>query len=263
MTVLHDRLPVKPWMELRTARLPGIQPVAPGDWLRVDEAYAGQMAERARLIAARLDAVHALLPQAEAAAAELLEVVLTELPALGFVPEGAGWRCPDGRLVSIDRAVPLVTLGQLVQEDFCILQPGPDGTHVLTGAILCFPASWTLAEKLGRGMPGVHAPVAVYDATLAARVQRLLDAVRPEQPLWRANALDYVDPALFQPRSEADKRPPDTEARGYIRSERQCLARLPKTGAVVFSIHTYVVRRETLTPEEEAAFVARDTAEAP
>jgi hypothetical protein len=98
--------------------------------------------------------------------------------------------------------------------------------------------------------------VPVYDAGLAARVQRLLDAVRPGQPLWRANALDYVDPALFQPRSEADKRPPDRGARGYIRSERQCLVRLPRTQAVVFSIHTYVVRRETLTPEEEAAFAA-------
>jgi hypothetical protein len=28
------------------ARLPGLQPVAEGDWLRVDDAYAGQMAYR-------------------------------------------------------------------------------------------------------------------------------------------------------------------------------------------------------------------------
>lgn len=33
--------------------------------------------------------------------------------------------------------------------------------------------------------------------------------------------------------------------------------RLPRTQAVIFSIHTYVVARETLTVEEEAAFSAR------
>jgi hypothetical protein len=33
---------------------------------------------------------------------------------------------------------------------------------------------------------------------------------------------------------------------GYLRSERQCLVRLPRTGAVIFTIHTCVVARESL-----------------
>ena len=38
--------------------------------------------------------------------------------------------------------------------------------------------------------------------------------------------------------------------------QRQCLLRLPQTRAVVFTIHTYVVLAETLTPEELAALMA-------
>ena len=93
-------------------------------------------------------------------------------------------------------------------------------------------------------MIGIHEPVREYDATLARRVQRLLDGVRAGRPLWRFNVLTYADPALFQPRSaQAPRRSQDGEGHSYRRSERQCLLRLPRTGAVAFSIHTYVVRR--------------------
>lgn len=258
MPVLHNALPVKIWMDPRTSRLPGILPLDPEDWLRVDEAYAGQMAERERLLSTRLSDVHAMLPRAEPAASELFETITQRLPGLGFVRRPNGWLCPDGREVADDPSAPLVTLGRLVQEDLCLMEAGPDGHHVLTGAVLCFPASWTLAEKIGRGLPGIHTPVNGYAGQLAARVQRLFDAIRPEQPLWRGNALSYADPTLFQPRREGQRRDrpgQDGPVRGgaFVRSERQCLVRLPKTRAVVFSIHTYVVARETLTPTERDA----------
>lgn len=255
--ILHDGLPFFQWMDPRLVRLPGILPLDRADWLQVNEAYGAQMAERERLISTCTDSVHALLPDARDAARELHAMVTTDLPGLGFGRTADGWICPDGRCVPDDADTPLLTLGRLVQEDFCILQAGAQGQHVLAGAILCFPAGWTLAQKIGRGLPGVHAPVAVYDAGLAARVQRLFDAIRPEQPLWRANALPYDDPALFQPRHEDEPRPYGGSDSIYVRSERQCLLRLPRTRAVVFSIHTYVVRRDTLTPAQEAAFSAR------
>jgi hypothetical protein len=253
--VLQKRLPQMPWMQPATARLPGIQPVAPGDWLRVDEAYEGQMATRDRLIADCPEVVHALLPQAEGPARELLDMVLAELPRLGdyLVGKGAVIR-PDGVAVGIDRDAPLLTLGRLVQEDFAIhTQQGAE--HALTGAILCFPASWTLAEKIGRPLTGIHAPVQVYDADVAARVQRLFDAIRPGQVLWRANALLYQDPALHQPRRENERRPKPAE-RHYLRSERQCLLRLPETRAVVFSIHTTIVHVDDVPADALAAFKA-------
>jgi hypothetical protein len=253
--IYQSRLPFLPWMDPRTSRLPGILPVEGDDWLRVDDAFAGQMALRDRLIAGRPGVVHGLLPEGREAAGELLERVLDRLR------ETPGYRVgaeavvrPDGVEVALDAGTPLLTLGRLVQEDLCLMEQAGD-EHRLTGAILCFPASWSLAEKLGRPLTGIHVPVAPYDEAVARRVQRLFDAIRPEQALWRMNFLTYDDWALHQPRREGERRPRPS-AHVYVRCERQCLLRLPRTRAVVFTIHTYVVRAETLAPEERAALLA-------
>lgn len=249
--ILQSRLPFAPWMDPRTARLPGILPIEGDDWLRVDDAFAGQMAERDRLIAERGEIVHGLLDSGRAAAEELYETVLGRLrQTAGYRVGFAEVQRPDGVTVALDAGQPLLTLGRLVQEDLCLMEKHGD-EHVLTGAILCFPASWWLGEKLGRPLLGIHTPVPDYDPDIARRVQRLFDAIRPEQPLWRMNALVYRDPTLHQPRREND---PRTDRRGgsYLRAERQCLLRLPQSRAVVFSIHTYVVALANLDPADLA-----------
>lgn len=253
--ILHTKLPFAPWMDPRTNRLPGVLPLDSDDWLRVDEAFAAQIAERDRLIAGLPDQVHALLPGAVPAAEELYACVLGRLatqPGYEVGPDAV--RRPDGISVALDPAQPLLTLGRLVQEDLCLLEADGD-EHVLTGAILCFPASWTLAQKIGRPLSSIHVPVPSYDDGITRRVQRMFDAIRPGQPLWRGNSLLYDDPSLFQPRLEGESRPRPVD-RTYLRSERQCLLRLPETQAVVFTIHTYVLRRSDLSPQQEAAILA-------
>ncbi|NBB96875.1 MAG: DUF3445 domain-containing protein [Alphaproteobacteria bacterium] len=253
--ILNARLPFAPWVDPTRRRLPGVMPLDRADWLLISDAYAAQMAERTRLLDACAGDVLACLPQARAAAVELLDTVLRDLPDLGFDVTPTHVTRPDGYRVALDRARPLRSLGLLVQEDFCILQkPDRAAEHVLTGAVLCFPSSWTLADKLGKPLLRIHAPVASYDAKMGARVQRMFDAIRSEQPLWRANLLRYTNPSLFQPRPEFA--PKDKRNDGdFIRSERQCLLRLPGTGAVVFSIHTAQVRREALHQAEAQALL--------
>ena len=146
---------------------------------------------------------------------------------------------PDGMEIAIDADDPLFTLGHLVAEDLCILQKSGDA-HVLTAALLCFPASWTLAEKIGKPLVAVHAPVASYDTMIASRVQRLFDGVRVGRPIWRANLLTYEDPTLYQPRRENAPRDRESAVVAYERSEKQVIWRLPRTDAVVFTIHTTV-----------------------
>jgi hypothetical protein len=256
MAILNATLPFAPWMAPAGQRLPGIMPLALADWLLVNDAYAPQMAERARLLREQPDDVLGVLPEAEGAAQELLEFILPLLPAKGFTLDGETVTRPDGVSVTLDRTRPLWTLGHLVQEDLCILQK-PDGAaeHVLTAAVLCFPSSWTLSQKLGRAMMRIHAPVAPYDDQMGARVQRMFDMIRPEQPLWRANILRYDNPALYQPRLEFA--PKDKRADGpYFRSEKQGLVRLPRSGAVVFSIHTVVVPMTALSDDQRATLLA-------
>ncbi|SLN41052.1 hypothetical protein PSA7680_02029 [Pseudoruegeria aquimaris] len=247
---LQSRLPFTP-RELRLGRkLPGVRPMALADWLQRDEAYSGQMARRDALLAEREGAVHAMLPEAAGPCDELLAFIRDgHLPAPGFTPlAGGAIRRPDGAIVAPTPEAPLKMLGRLVQEDFVILQK-PEGAdeHVMTAAILCFPASWTLSEKIGRPLTAIHGPVQDYDAMLARRVQRMFEAIRPEQPLCRHNLLFYRSPELHAPRSEGEPHRDSHPSFPYLRSERQCLLRLPRTRAVVFSIHTYVLPRERLT----------------
>ncbi len=254
MPILQKSLPGFAWTDPKLARLPGVFPVEGDDWLTVDDAYCAQMAERDRLIALCPERVIALEPQAEPAALELFDMILDKLGRTpGYKIEAGKVQRPDGVVVSLDRKQPLKTLGRLVQEDLCLMEKiGQE--HVLTGAVLCFPASWSLQEKLGQPMIGIHRTVTHYTDDLAKRVQRLFDMIRPDQALWRMNALVYEDPTLHQPKLEAS---PRTNRRGgdYVRSERQTLVRLPITQAVLFAIHTYVVKVEDLEPDAKNALL--------
>lgn len=233
-----------PWSGPRFKGIPGTAPVAPDGWVMVSDSYAGQMAERLRVMDAVPGAVIAALPDAAPAVAEAYGAVLALLASMARFEVGAKEvRCPDGRKVVLDASRPLETLGALVQEDLCILERQGD-EYVLTAALLCFPAFWTLSEKIGRPMTVIHAPVASYTADAARRVGRLMEGVRPGRPILRHNGAYWHDATLFAPMTEAAHHAPGQPERGrdFYRSERQCLVRLPQTGAVLFTIHTRVWR---------------------
>jgi len=238
--ILQDRIPY----DTGPKRLPSIAPLDPADWLIRDEAFAAQMALRDHLITTRRQEVIAVTDDGRAAADEVFETVLARLaddPAYRVTEDQA--TRPDDVTVPLNRDDPLGTLGRLVQQDFCLMEKAPGADeHVLTAAVLCFPAGWMLAQKIGRPLLRIHVPVPAYDADIAKRVQRLFDGVQVGRPLWRYNALGYVDPALFQPRAEGVPKYGETAEQRFIRSERQTILRLPKTGAVVFGIHTFMVR---------------------
>jgi hypothetical protein len=239
--ILQTELPFRAWEDPVLSRLPGTQPLS-GLWLRRDEAFAGQMAARAGYLAERRAAGVMLDDSARSAACELLERVLAELALdAGYVVGADSVLRPDGVSVSIDRDDPLGTLALLVQEDLCLLDKRGD-EHVLVGAVLLFPAFWRLVDKFMQPMMAIHAPVHEYTADLGRRVQRMFDLIRPEMPVWRANWLTYDNARLWQAPLEpgAPPRARPAPGTGYLRSERQTILRLPQTGVMVFSIHTYL-----------------------
>ncbi len=246
MPILQSGTPYDP-AALRP--LPGIAPMDPAEWLLVDDAFAAQMALREKLLANRRAAVVAMTQGAEPAAAEVLQTVLDYLskqPAYR-VADHAVTR-PDGITVEIRRSDPMGTLTLLVQEDLCIMEKR-DGwdEHRLTAATLCFPAAWLLAEKIGHPMLHIHGMVPEYDPNIAKRVQRMLDGVQSGRPLWRINGHAHADPRLFNARSIHEKRPYDEQVEErWWRTERQTLSRLPTSGAVVFSIHTYMLDQRAM-----------------
>ncbi|MEE9455030.1 MAG: DUF3445 domain-containing protein [Paracoccaceae bacterium] len=245
--ILHNTLPFKPWMAEKTRKLPGIQPLNPADWLLRDEVFSAQMAYRDQLLANRRAQVFQATPNSLAAQHELLETVITALDT-GYIRHKSHIMRPDNVQVSLDDT-PIITAARLVQEDLLILENGATEPE-LTAAVLCFPASWTLDEKFTQGMRAIHGNVIEYTPDMAKRVHRMFDALRPEQPLWRANFLIYSDADLFQPRAAGQDKPRKQGQGGYIRVERQSLRKLPRTGAVVFGIHTYIMALSKLSVVE-------------
>jgi len=248
--ILQNTFVDPPWAFRNGDRLPGTSPVDADRWLYVDDAYSLQMALRDRLIAEVSNRVYAITDLAQSAAVETLEASLNlmECNEKYAIDQNVAVR-PDGVRVDLNWDEPLLTLGALVQEDICVLQR-QGNEHVLTAAILCFPASWTLTQKMGRPLSGIHDPVDEYDSDLTARVQRLFDGLQPGRVIRRANCLEYNDYSLFQPRLENARRDKTSLTYPYIRTERQCLLKLPKSRAVVFSIHTSVLEKTRLLDQD-------------
>lgn len=249
------------FLERSSAPAMGLNALEPDDWLWVDDDFALQTAERARLIVERSAEVHAMLPEAEPAALELLAMVEAFMAARGL---------SQGELEARDKP-PLMRLGTRAQEDFCLMQRRPDSAYALTGAILCFPQHWHLHQKIGRPLAEIHAPVPGFAARLGRPVERFFANLRVERPVWRANWGLVESPVLFHPGKREpipDLSPQNAGERLWLRVERQTLRRLPETGAVVFTVRTLLeplartVRRPGAAAAMAERFVAMDAATA-
>jgi dimethylamine monooxygenase subunit A len=238
----------------------GLHALAPADWLELGPDAGQQMAERRRLLAERPAEVVAALPESVPGQQELYALVHEHLPE--YFPDR--WEQDGAALINQvtserfpgDPAEPLATLGRMVQEDFCLLQASPSG-YRLTGAVLCFPAHWRLADKLGRPLDVIHAPVPDFDARLARPVDRFFASLQVERPVWRVNWSLVDTPELFRP-PEHRARPRQIDAAHageqlWLRVERQTLRRLLGCCDVVFGIRAYLEPLAEVTEAPELA----------
>ncbi|CAI5974185.1 unnamed protein product, partial [Closterium sp. NIES-64] len=147
---------------------------------------------------------------------------------------------------------------------------------LVSGAVL-FPNGWILPEKLGLPTAHIHTPVPLYESTISRAVDKFLNNLEPGSPFARTNWTITDDPRLFRPISEASyasmvqakaglseqrlqkeqqqqqQQEGEQEEKGgdaitvesagwrlFTRSERETFVRLPKTGAVLFTIRTHM-----------------------
>jgi dimethylamine monooxygenase subunit A len=238
--ILHDPIEPGPY---RMAM--GLTVIPDRAWFELDTQYQADMAEKQRLLAERQTDVFAAPAGTEAAATESLQLI-----AANLCDSHPDWFASDGDLIHnrltnvvLDPRVdhPLLCAGRLVQEDLCLIQDG-----AFTAGILCFPSRWRLAEKIGRPLAAVHAPVPLYPDRLAQPVDRFMRHLRPGRIACRLNWSILDDPALFQPEGKWRSDPNHgvtVENAGetlFLRVERQTLRRLPETNAVLFGIRVHV-----------------------
>lgn len=200
--------PGPPWHAMGTRALD------PAAWLVTDDERDDQLGRKRQLLAERRDVVAAALPGAEPAAGEAARLV-------------AG-------------ADTLEDAALAVQEDLCVLVRR-DGHWRLDAGVVCFPSMWSLRDKLGLPMAAVHEPVPGYAGELAERVDRFLDRLRPERPVWRRNWFVHDSPELHLPGPPPHRPPPAVPDDLWLRSERQTLRALPASGGILFTIRTQQV----------------------
>jgi len=235
-------------------------------WLEVDRRRAGELLAKARLLEDARTDVLAAAPGALAACEELAGLIEANLtsthPGLLFRDRGAIVETTTSLRYDPAAMHPLELAARIVQEDLCVLERR-EGHWRLTAACVCFPSRWRLADKLGATLAEIHGPVPGFDRALGSTTATFFDRLRVERPVWRLNWTLLDTPELHLPsassrRSREAIRDPATSL--WFRVERQTLRRLPASGAIVFTIRTYVTALgELLAQRPGAAAALRDT----
>jgi hypothetical protein len=244
----------------------GLLACDPETLIELDDQYPEELKQRKNLLDSRKNDVLSVLPEGADAGFELLQRLATLLPT-----RFPGWFSRNGVMfhnhilnetwnLAEPALDPLEIAGRLVQEDLCLLRPGPDGP-VLVGAVLCFPSRWRLADKIGRPMGVIHTPVPFYGERLSRPVDRLMATLKPGRLVERYNWSVVDDPVLFQPGGHGRQahNAAITAANAgeqlFLRVERQTLSLLPASGTVLFSIriHRYPLARIAARPAVAAA----------
>ncbi len=242
----------------------GTQPLPESDGLiEVDEHYLTEIALKRQLLTEWPGYYYQALPGHEIAQWEVLEAVLLSL--VRFHPDqftlrqaGGQWYWQNHRLqeettFTFGEAMtlpldPLDWVGRQVQEDLVLL--AGDDSRLVAGQ-LCFGNGWCLDEKMGLPFWDIHATIVPMVSPMMQAARKLMERLPVGRPVWRLNwsvkVTDQLDmttrhtPALDQ--LLLDRLPhllPDIIGDNlFVRIERQTLTRLPRSGAILFGIHTY------------------------
>ncbi len=250
----------RPFMKDASRHAMAIKALDPKDWLEFGADRESQMRERRLLLDKRPNDVLASLPGSEAGQAELLALLLDYLQEhaadLYRSESGTLVELKSGLRLAIDGSPPLEVVGRLVQEDFCLLQKHGE-RYCLVAAVLCFPAHWSLSEKIGLPLLDIHEPVPGFAEQLGSPIERLFERLDVQKPVQRLNwSLVNTDALYLPPSHRTEPVRPDIDDVGHVmrlRVERQTLRRLPVSGVVVFGIRTYVTPLAQVIDTMEAA----------
>lgn len=253
-TILNTNAP-----DIATAFTIGVKPLDMQEWIQVDDSLPHYLSEKDRLEQELGDKLFMAEAGTDDSQREVLDLLAAYLP--DRYP--SVYRMRDGEL-DIIPAVRSVALGDhpapalrraahLVPDDLVIMQRGPDGWR-LAAASLCFPSSWSLAEKFGKPLHLVHVPVPGFGEGTrnAALIERMFDNLKVELPVWRQNWSLYRDDELYHgTRKEIHGYGHgDGIQRPYLRRERQTLRKLRVSGDILFTIQILIDPLEKIAAME-------------
>ncbi|KAL3430196.1 hypothetical protein BDV09DRAFT_189470 [Aspergillus tetrazonus] len=151
----------------------------------------------------------------------------------------------------------------LVQDDLVIMVGNDDGHYHLDAGAVCLPGFWRLREKFRMSLDTLHfeASVPHYAEKLQKSMNRFFKTLPAARPVVRNNYFIQLDDGLHWSHRMGDQAGTEVaswataNSKGltideiHFRSERQSLRRLPRSGAIVFTVRTYFEPITTLARE--------------
>ncbi|KAB8250484.1 hypothetical protein F9C07_3642 [Aspergillus flavus] len=236
----------------------GLRSMKWDEWIELDNHYPRYHADKARRIKERGAKCSKTAPEAMDAAMELLEELTTYLPEryptlFRKTPTGITNLLTQETLTTVPPLSedPMQTCGRLIQDDLALMLERPDGEYYLLAGSILLAGFWRLEDKYGMRLSEIHTSGSVpgYKEKLEKGMLNFFRRLRPEDPVLRNNYFIQVDESLPWSHSIGSE---DGETvswntaeknraieHHFFRSERQSLRRLPRSGAVVFTIRTY------------------------
>lgn len=237
----------------------GLRTVQFDDWIQLDNHYPRYHADKARRIAERGAKCCLTMPEAYPAAVELLEELARYLPSryptlYKKTEVGLDNLWSGEKFNIVERPLkedPIQMCARLVQDDLALMFEKPDGQYYLLSGAILLPGFWRLEDKVGMPLSEIHTSgdVPQFKEKLERGMMSFFRRLKCEDIYARNNYFIQVDDDLAWSWSIGSEDSPaiswDTAQKNravehhMFRSERQTLRRLPRTGAVVFTIRTY------------------------
>jgi hypothetical protein len=242
-----DRPPYRPFLAGAPRFAPGLNPVPEALWLRPDPEHEANMANRAAVLAAHAGDAARWDPQS----------LLAQAEAQALIEAALGLRAPQSG------DAPILRAGRLLADDLVVMERR-EGEWRTTALLLTAPTFFSAADAFGRNLFAIHEPVpgnapSLTSMGLAARVTALFDRLPDDSVLQRFNWTLQCGDARYTPdgavhRALAAALGPEAAAcELHLRVERQTVRRLPKTGAILFTIRIALDPVRTLAPDVRAA----------
>ncbi len=215
------RPPYLPFLSGAPVFEPGLQPIPRDQWVTPDT--EADLWLRDKCLIMKMMRANVSAGSLDSAACE--ELLACLIDATGQVPNQ-------------DMPSALEEAASIVSDDLCILEATRPGDWRLTAGVLCAPTYWTLPERIGLDLGGLHGPVPGGDPDLSGRGGRVFTGLRPDIVLERFNWTVQTSEKRYTPDrpGAAGKRPEDL----HLRVERQTIRKLPQSGALVFTIRICV-----------------------
>ncbi|KAH8698593.1 Alg9-like mannosyltransferase family-domain-containing protein [Talaromyces proteolyticus] len=237
----------------------GLRSMKWDDWIELDNHYPRFHADKSRRIIERGSKCCKTAPEAMDGAIELLEELASYLPArypsmFRKTHVGIDNLFTGESFNIIQRPLPedpMITCSRLIQDDLALMFERPDGQYYLLAGAILLAGFWRLQDKFGMPLSEIHTSgdVPQFQEKLEKGMVNFFRRIKPEDPVLRNNYFLQVDDELAWSHSigseDSDGISWNTAEKNraieyhYFRSERQSLRRLPRSGAVVFTIRTY------------------------